>query len=127
MAKIKRRRKRAVKEEPKVVLEIDMYPHLVQRIDHYLCKRWPDLFVDENFKKFKEDYEGKYNDLQGKEERINAQMEEFKYRFTELIVNSELKMIKRFNLRFESLEKRTNWWKCIKSFFKDKVKKHLEF
>jgi len=75
-AKMSKKDKEPVKD-PKIVLETDLYPHIIQRIDHYLYKKWPDLFVDENFKEFKRDIQAKYDDIQGKENRINARYQEW--------------------------------------------------
>lgn len=68
------------KKDPKIVFDFDLWPHICQRIDHYLYKKWPDLFVDENLKEFKKNIQDKYNDMQGKENRINALLKEHESR-----------------------------------------------
>src|SRR5438046_2136685 len=40
-----------------IQVPLDLVEHMIQRIDHYLYKKWPDIFVDEGLKSFKKDIE----------------------------------------------------------------------
>lgn len=107
-------------EPPKINLEVDMYPHIIQRIDHYLYKRWPDLFVDENFKQFKNNYENKYNEMIGKEARIEARLQEFEGKIMRMVKeynNSLNDMIDRQSAKLDAeIFARTakRWWQFWK-------------
>ena len=89
--------------QPKIVLETDVYPHLIHRIDHYLYKKWPDLFVDENFKEFKKDIETKHEEMRDKENRINARYQEWESK-----LDAKLKEIEALRIQLDLLRRKVS-------------------
>lgn len=95
------------KERP-IVVENDLVQHLTNRIDQYLFKRWPELFVDENFKEWKKELEKISEELKNKDMRINALLKETEGRCKTMMKENEHRITELSN-RLKEVEGRPSF------------------
>lgn len=68
------------KENNPVYINLDAADHLIKRIDHYLYKKWPDIFLEDNLKKLKDDILNSCDSVSKKEKLIHAHIQELEGR-----------------------------------------------
>lgn len=109
-------------ERPKLVVESSLMEQVWYQIDRYLQKKWPDVFVQDELKKMKEQIEQGMARLKEDEKRIRLYRErelkidstifDFNYRF--LVIERNIKELQKKFSYFSCKEDR-KWWQFWKT------------
>lgn len=100
--------------ETKIIVELGVVNHIIQRIDHYLYKKWPDLFIEENLKDLKKDFYNKYDEVIRKSHLIESRFKEQEIKINKKCDDLQVYLKKqqdRFEDLFFSKKKWYQFWK----------------